>query len=234
MQWKILDRGVSSAESNMEVDFALLKGLQKDPGPILHLYDWAEDSASYGYFLDPLDFLKNDGIAKRKLKLVRRPTGGGILFHLTDFTFSILLPARHRGYTVNTMQNYAFVHWIIADVIQKFTHMPAILMPKMGEDCCSGRQFCMAGPTECDVMIEGRKVAGGAQRRTKHGFLHQGSVSLMGLSSSFLSDVLKDTSLIKKMEKVSYPLSEAFPDKKLPDLKKEFKQLLCEEIGQMD
>jgi lipoate-protein ligase A len=34
-------------------------------------------------------------------------------------------------------------------------------------------------------MHEGRKIAGAAQRRTRGGFLHQGSIQLPGLSQSF-------------------------------------------------
>src|SRR5262249_30017539 len=35
---------------------------------------------------------------------------------------------------------------------------------------------CFANPVRADVMIESRKIAGGAQRRTRRGLLQQGSI----------------------------------------------------------
>jgi lipoate-protein ligase A len=37
----------------------------------------------------------------------------------------------------------------------------------------------MARPTKYDVMLQGRKIAGAAQRKTKAGFLHQGTIALL-------------------------------------------------------
>ena len=36
----------------------------------------------------------------------------------------------------------------------------------------------MAKPTPFDLVIEGKKVGGAAQRRTRKGLLHQGSLSV--------------------------------------------------------
>ena len=44
---------------------------------------------------------------------------------------------------------------------------------------------CFANPVRDDVMLLGRKIAGAAQRRTRGGFLHQGSIQLPGLDESF-------------------------------------------------
>jgi lipoate-protein ligase A len=35
---------------------------------------------------------------------------------------------------------------------------------------------CFENPVRADVILEGRKVAGAAQRRARHGLLHQGSI----------------------------------------------------------
>src|SRR5213078_4671110 len=35
---------------------------------------------------------------------------------------------------------------------------------------------CFANPVRADVMIDGRKIAGAAQRRTRRGLLQQGSI----------------------------------------------------------
>lgn len=44
-------------------------------------------------------------------------------------------------------------------------------------DDCQQALSCFAGPTLHDVMkADGRKICGGAQRRTRNGVLHQGSI----------------------------------------------------------
>jgi len=40
------------------------------------------------------------------------------------------------------------------------------------------RHLCFANPVRADVMIDSRKIAGAAQRRTRAGLLHQGSIQL--------------------------------------------------------
>src|SRR2546423_1117404 len=35
---------------------------------------------------------------------------------------------------------------------------------------------CFANPVRADVLLDGRKIAGAAQRRTTRGLLHQGSI----------------------------------------------------------
>jgi lipoate-protein ligase A len=49
----------------------------------------------------------------------------------------------------------------------------------------AGGAECFAGPVRYDVMSGSRKIAGGAQRRTKRGLLHQGSIQGTGLGADF-------------------------------------------------
>jgi lipoate-protein ligase A len=38
------------------------------------------------------------------------------------------------------------------------------------------KDACFMNPVRADVLIDGRKIAGAAQRRTRQGLLHQGSI----------------------------------------------------------
>src|SRR6266700_1709494 len=55
---------------------------------------------------------------------------------------------------------------------------------------------CFANPVRADVMLNGRKVAGAAQRRTRAGLLHQGSIQNVdlanGLAERFASELSAD------------------------------------------
>jgi lipoate-protein ligase A len=62
------------------------------------------------------------------------------------------------------------------------------------------------------VMLEGRKVGGAAQRRTRHGLLHQGSICLGLVPEECLRDILAvDASVLEQMRLHSCPLLGAQP-----------------------
>jgi lipoate-protein ligase A len=192
VKWTCIDTGVAEAQRNMEIDAELLKGLgHGEPSPILHLYSWKNPSATYGHFIDPHVFLQEDGLRKAKLDLARRPTGGGIIFHTSDFAFSFVIPSTYHAYSTNTLENYAFINSLVIDVLSEFTHKKAQLALLTQEAACDShaQHFCMAKPTKYDVMLDGKKVGGGAQRRTKFGFLHQGSISLTLPDASLLESL---------------------------------------------
>lgn len=193
MQWSIIGTGKASAAQNMAWDEELLSGLSgQNANPILHLYDWSGPSATYGHFIDPSKLLCMSSAEAHGLQLARRPTGGGLIFHMTDWAFSVLVPAGHPAFSVNTLENYAFVNKMVMEVVGKFSGKQAALSLLPAEEKAEGavRHFCMAKPTRYDVMLNGRKVGGGAQRRTRSGFLHQGTISLALPDEAFLDKIL--------------------------------------------
>lgn len=179
--WKILESGKNAAKEVMKIDERLLNELKPDDAPILHFYDFKEPSATYGHFVKPEEHLELEHARKWGLDLSKRPTGGGIIFHIWDMAFSVLIPATHEGYSQDTMENYAFINRAVLRAVEEFVENihPLNLLPEdphpMDEHA---KAFCMAKPTKYDVMLGGRKVAGAAQRRKKQGYLHQGTISL--------------------------------------------------------
>lgn len=193
MVWRIIDSGVLTAEENMRVDAAFLDALAPDGTPLLRLYDWQGPSATYGYFIEPKKYFQQTPLHNGQLSIARRPTGGGILFHTCDVTFSVFIPSNHSAYTTNTLDNYAFVNNRVAEAIQEFAGGSVdweLLDHDPTPDTPESVHFCMAKPTQFDVVIKGKKVGGGAQRRTKKGILHQGSVALTLPSEELLNRFL--------------------------------------------
>lgn len=189
MKWEVIDRSPSLPEENMQMDQELLLSLKNRKNPVLHFYDWIVDSATFGYFTNPSDFLNLEVAASRGLKLAKRPTGGGVIFHAYDFAFSLLLPSCHPSFSINTLENYAFVNQIVIDAIKLCSpHLNPYLITT--NETTAIPSFCMVKPTVYDVVIDEKKVAGAAQRRTKEGFLHQGSICLMLPQEEYLEDLI--------------------------------------------
>ena len=230
MGWKFIDTGKRSAASNMELDAALLLDLEDEKEAILHLYDWETDAATYGHFIDPENFLNMEGVKKNNLDLAKRPTGGGIVFHNCDLAFSVLMPATLPWFSPNPLDNYAFVNNRVIWAVEQMIQIPAKLLPEepppLDEYC---RSFCMAKPTKYDVMIQGKKIGGAAQRKTRHGFLHQGSISIGFLPETYFQEVLASgTQVLEGMRQHSFTLLGAeWTRQELEDARTQLRSLLC-------
>jgi lipoate-protein ligase A len=152
----------------MALDEALLEAMPRLQRPVLRFYGWTERAASFGYFQK---YLEVERLTLRR-PLVRRPTGGGVVPHDTDWTYSLVFPAGHEWYALKAVESYRRVHeWIQAAFAR--LNVAAELAP-----CCRKAEpgQCFAGHEKFDLLWRGKKIAGAAQRRTRNGLLIQGSV----------------------------------------------------------
>lgn len=203
MQWTLIDSGIMAPAAVMAKDANLLQEVNH---PILHLYEWDSPCLTYGYFTDPFQFLKKEAVDHYGIQMARRPTGGGILFHLTDYAFSILLPANHPAFSLNTLENYAAINGLVWQAIAPLMSQQVEFFDKQ-KDKKMTSHFCMAQPTCYDLIVKGKKLAGAAQRRTKHGLLHQGSLSLALPSKELLNELLiQNDKILSSMEHYTYHL----------------------------
>lgn len=208
---EVFDSGTLPPQEIMDRDAHFLETLDTRQLPLLHLYEWEGKSATYGHFAQPEEWLSMEALQAEGVRLAKRPTGGGILFHITDLAFSFLLPATHPAYSENTLENYRLVNEIAREAVNRFLEntLSIDLLQKEEKPVASScERFCMAKPTRYDLIIQGRKVGGAAQRRTKKGFLHQGTLSLGRLPESFLKKVLLPGNelLEEATSKVTFPL----------------------------
>jgi lipoyl(octanoyl) transferase len=147
----------------MAIDEALLRLVTR---PVLRFYRWLEPQAlSIGYFDTHHDVPQNR-------PFVRRYTGGGLVDHEADFTYSIIVPRSHPLAQRGTTGSYQAIHQAITQALQE-QGISALLAP-----CCLEAQSnaCFQKPVQYDVIQGTKKLAGGAQRRTREGCLHQGSI----------------------------------------------------------
>ncbi len=166
--WVRLDSGPGAPAYNMAVDEALLEAAPALGQPVLRFYGWTEPAATFGYFQKISEIER----VTRLRPLVRRPTGGGLVPHDADWTYSLAFPPAHAWHALRATESYERVHqWLRAAFAR--LGVAAELAP-----CCRKEipGQCFAGHEKSDLLWHGRKIAGAAQRRTKTGLLIQGSV----------------------------------------------------------
>ena len=166
--WHIFEDVPRPAAANMAIDETLLLSCAALAAPLLRFYSWTEPAASFGYFQHYADVE-----AMTLLRpLVRRPTGGGVVPHDIDWTYSLVFPPDHRWYGLKAIESYMRLH----EWVQKAFEECGVAADLAAVANKSGPGQCFAGPEQFDVVWKGRKLAGAAQRRTRSGFLIQGSV----------------------------------------------------------
>jgi lipoate-protein ligase A len=166
--YSLLRSGPGDAAYNMALDEALLQAAPSLGRPVLRFYAWTEPAASFGYFQ------KYAEVAQMTLlrPLVRRPTGGGLVPHDADWTYSLAFPPGNPWYGLKATESYQRVHeWIKAGFLKLG------ISTQLAPECKKSLPGqCFVGCEKSDVLWQGRKIAGAAQRRTRDGLLIQGSV----------------------------------------------------------
>jgi len=164
----MVNSGPGGAAFNMALDEALLESVARLGAPVLRGYGWSQPAATFGYFQHFAEIEQ----ATLLRPLLRRPTGGGLVPHDADWTYSLVFPPGHEWHSLRAEESYRRVHeWIQA----AFTKLGVAteLAP-----CCkkTAPGQCFVGYEKFDLLWHGRKIAGAAQRRNKLGLLIQGSV----------------------------------------------------------
>jgi lipoyl(octanoyl) transferase len=174
--WFLLNSGKCGPAFNMALDEALLEAMPRLQKPILRFYGWTEPAASFGYFQKYAEVER----ATLLRPLIRRPTGGGIVPHDADWTYSLAFPPDHEWHALKAEESYRRVHeWIQSAFAQ--LEIETELAPGCRHSTLDTRHSalpsaCFIGHVKSDLLWKGKKIAGAAQRRNKLGLLIQGSV----------------------------------------------------------
>ena len=202
MQLDLLPHRTAGAAENMAADFLLLQRYPEPAHARFRHYHWRAAAFTFGfgqkiaYVREQLALLAPD----EHLDLTRRPTGGGVVDHRDDWTFALVIPRGHALYDARATESYRQVHTDLVAALRD-QNQPVILKESCDSPCdlsaselpAQSPKLKASGPTVCFIRPElydvlhadtGQKIAGAAQKRTKHGLLFQGSIAKSALSPS--------------------------------------------------
>jgi len=169
--WLLWKDGQRDPFMNMAVDQLLLDRILEARKPVIRIYGWDRPSVSIGY-VQKYSAAPSSGYA-----VVRRPTGGGVVFHDTDLTYTAVVPDGHYITGLNRIESYHVFHRAVLRMLSSFGK-EGFLSSTEHPVPDRATMVCFTTPTRYDVISGDSKYAGAAQRRTKTGILHQGSISL--------------------------------------------------------
>ena len=176
---RLIRDGVYSGAINMAIDEAILTELVRGESlPTLRFYRWEIPTISLGYFQKLREF-DLELIKEKKLDLVRRPTGGRAVLHWEEVTFCLTIPAENRG----LWDIFRSIHEAIGRGLN-ISGIPAKVLPVLKEpEEISGRKSlrtaaCFASPSRYELTLNGKKIAGSAQKKYGDFMLIHGSIPI--------------------------------------------------------
>ncbi len=183
--WRAIVDGMAGAFPNMAVDEAILmQCIEGESAPTLRFYEWEKPSISIGYAMNPETEVDLSLCRERDVPVVRRITGGGLVLHKCDITYTVIFPEdfglgdQGTGNRLSVLESYRLVNRALAKGVKELGIVTSLL--SRDEETAHSRQktanICFSNPTVYDILYQGKKLAGSAQRRKRGWVLHQGSM----------------------------------------------------------
>ncbi len=173
-KYRLILTNNNSAKMNMAIDKALTISYEKDDTPILRLYTWEKSfTVGLGQDLEHYNDLKN----LYKNNCSKRITGGGVLFHGHDISYSLILSNSELG-NLNVKQSYEKICQFLLEFYKQLGLNPSFV--KDSEYIkLKKNEFCQVGFEAYDIIINGNKIGGNAQKRNKKLIFQHGSIPLI-------------------------------------------------------
>lgn len=174
-QWRLIEDGPGGAVWNMAVDEAIADACRQGQSPpTLRLYQWTQPALTIGYFQKVNRDIDEAVCCKEGIPIIRRITGGRAVLHGNDLTYSVASGA-HVSQLPNTIRETfsAISRGLIEGLHQLGLEAETVRSPVYE----TGRSpVCFMSASWHEIICNGRKIIGSAQRRWKDGMLQQGSL----------------------------------------------------------
>src|SRR5215813_15009221 len=179
--WKLIIDGTRDGTSNMSIDAALLEEIEASPEPrtVVRFYGWETPTISLGRN-QKIERAVDAGYCHANgIDIVHRPTGGRAVLHDDELTYAVISNDTEAfGDTI--YGNYKRVSEALC-LGYKRLGVPAVLSPMthkspIMED--GGDPPCFVSPSRYELLVNGRKIVGSAQRRVSRSFLQHGSMPI--------------------------------------------------------
>src|ERR1039457_3204935 len=179
--WRLVVSGPLDGVSNMAVDEALFSLVDpEDSRPVLRLYSWKPPAVSLGRFQYPAEVLNLEKCATEGIMVVKRITGGGMIYHADELTYSIVCTPEQIPAASSVKDSFRVLTGFLLCLYGKLGLEPRYAVDYFPPGMKLGVRtpFCFAGKESFDIMIGTKKIGGNAQRRRKNVIFQHGSIPL--------------------------------------------------------
>ena len=180
-RWDLILDNALDGRTNMAIDASLLDEVEASPNAktVVRFYTWARPTVSLGKNQKIERAVDVEFCAANGIDIVHRPTGGRAVLHDDELTYAVI--SNDTSYFGDTIYgNYKRVSEALCAGFNNLG-IPAVLAPDTRkpntiED--DGDPPCFLSPSRYELMVDGRKIVGSAQRRIRRSFLQHGSMPI--------------------------------------------------------
>ena len=188
LNWEIILDNKLSGPLNMKKDLQIFNDCKR---PTLRIYGWSPKCISLGYSQKEEDHIYPDKAKDLGWDVVKRPTGGGVVFHNEDeVTYSVICPAELLPHGL--MNSYLFISEKIVDALSKMgvrSEMSALPAGRVNpKNRVHG--LCFGRTENFEITANGKKLVGSAQKRNRTTMLQHGSIQV-SKSCISVTEILK-------------------------------------------
>ena len=175
--FRLIRSGALSAASNMALDEKIFKHYLEDGVGVLRLYRWKGPSFTYGFSQEPKSQIDLAGCVTDAVEVVKRITGGGILFHDDEITYSFVCRKSDIGEPQGVFVDYRNICGFLMRFYESLGLVPAFALSQAGfKNRCAPHELCSAAHEKYDIVIGEKKIGGNAQKRNRQAIFQHGSI----------------------------------------------------------
>jgi lipoate-protein ligase A len=150
-------------------------------GPTLRTYGWEPSALSLGRFQKSGEVLDLNRCGSDDVSVVRRVSGGGTIYHADELTYCIVCSPAQIPSAASVKESFRLLTGFLIDFYRTLG-----LNARYAVDTASDAErlgmrtaFCFAGKETFDILIDGKKIGGNAQRRQKNVIFQHGSIPII-------------------------------------------------------
>jgi lipoate-protein ligase A len=179
--WRLIDTGPLDGVANMAIDEALLTSFAAgSSAPVLRLYGWDPPALSLGRYQQVEEVLDLEACSQSCVTLVRRITGGGVIYHARELTYSMVCAPAHVPPAGSIKESFRHLTAFLLGFYRSLGLNAGYAVDRLPQGTRLGTRtpLCFAGHEAFDILINGKKIGGNAQRRTRLAIFQHGSIPL--------------------------------------------------------
>jgi len=190
--WRLLKDKNYDGITNMAIDKAISIACGEGKfATTLRLYGWKSPTISIGYSQRAEPDINLHYCNLAGIEIVKRPTGGRAVLHENELTFSINTSLENPLFPKNILKSHKKISEALLIGLCNLG-VKAKLQYKSKKQT-SKHPVCFSAPSIYELIVDGKKIVGCAQRRFRKSFLEHGSLPLTldrcKLASIFRNDL---------------------------------------------
>ncbi len=175
--WRLIRDKNHDGLTNMAKDEAISIACGEGKSPAtLRFYGWETPAVSIGYGQKAESDINLDYCSSVGIDIVKRPTGGRAVLHENELTFSFNVSTENPLFPKNILKSHKKISEALLLGLHKLG-VNAKLQYKPKKEI-QRNPVCFSASSLYELIFDGKKIVGCAQRRFRNSFLEHGSIPL--------------------------------------------------------